>query len=160
PPPYPVRTWAGALSAYSLMSRYRVTRTRPRDRYLTHQSPPTWKPPSMCHPASPGSAWLGNRTGIDPPTPRLRHHRPSPISWSNASHRIGWVPAAANASLSGHEMRTTGSRQVDGSSRRTPWSPRSDQISSWHAQHAGGHRAPDGDEPVRGERVDLGLAEH
>jgi hypothetical protein len=88
----------------------------------------------MCHPASLGSAWLGNRTGIDPPTPRRRHHRPSPMSWSNASHRTGWLPAAANASVSGQGMRTTGSRQVDGSSRSAPCSPSADQISFWHGR--------------------------
>jgi hypothetical protein len=44
------------------------------------------------------------------------------------------VPAAANASLSGQSMRTTGSRHVDGSSRCTPRSPSADQISSWQAR--------------------------
>jgi len=36
------------------------------------------------------------------------------------SHRAGWVSAAANASLSGQEIRATGSRNVNGSSRSTP----------------------------------------
>ena len=58
-------------------------------------------------------------------------------------------------------MRTTGSRQVAGSSRGHALVAelRPDLLVAG-SQHVAGHRAPDGDEPVGGERVDLGLAEH